>query len=214
MIPIDFFKVNKKNPFPLKDEEALNDLIASLKAYPNLMTKNRIKYDSSSKNKILCGNKRLAALIKIGYEALYEEWIEDCADLSKEEKEALILIDNHHHGAYVLSRVNIKIAKKINLKIDNKPLVIENPTLNIGGSKPPEEPPEIPEIKGPIDTPGNPLIRPVVLNLYLDEATEQDLRDKEIEIRHLFDSTDLAGTIYAAISLIYNNPEKIKDLIP
>ena len=127
---------NKQNPRFLK-ESSFEKLKSKILAYPRLLEKNRITYDSSNKNVIFAGNMRFKTLnyiadnytletIKSAIEdaqqslnihdvdllkysvdvftslietrEIDDSWTQDAAELSEEEKQAFIIIDNVSDG--------------------------------------------------------------------------------------------------------------------
>lgn len=98
-INIDRLKINESNPRFIRDDR-FEQLKKSIREFPNGMKFNRIKYDSSDAMKILAGNMRHKALNALGYKKIPNEWIVDVAELTKEEKERLIIIDNINFGAW------------------------------------------------------------------------------------------------------------------
>jgi len=136
-------KTNAKNPRILKDAR-FKKLLNKVLCYPNLLSKNKLTYDSSDVNTVLGGNQRLATLnyiiksistkqledsVKAAQKALGlenelllnnsiaifteiketksipSEWVQDVQGLSKDEKQAFILIDNLNDGEWDLDEI-------------------------------------------------------------------------------------------------------------
>jgi len=136
-------KTNAKNPRILKDAR-FKKLLNKVLCYPNLLSKNKLTYDSSDVNTVLGGNQRLATLnyivksisikqledsVKTAQKALGlenelllnnsiaifteiketksipSEWVQDVQGLSKDEKQAFILIDNLNDGEWDLDEI-------------------------------------------------------------------------------------------------------------
>ena len=136
-------KTNAKNPRILKDAR-FKKLLNKVLCYPNLLSKNKLTYDSSNVNTVLGGNQRLATLnyiiksisakqledsVKAAQKALGLEnelllnnsiaifteiketksipsdWVQDVQGLSKDEKQAFILIDNLNDGEWNLELI-------------------------------------------------------------------------------------------------------------
>jgi hypothetical protein len=136
-------KTNTKNPRILKNAR-FKKLLNKVLCYPNLLSKNKLTYDSSDVNTVLCGNQRLATLnyivnsistknledsVKTAQKALGlenelllnnsiaifteiketksipSEWVQDVQELSEDEKQAFILIDNLNDGEWDLELI-------------------------------------------------------------------------------------------------------------
>ncbi|MEY3501767.1 MAG: hypothetical protein RL308_3440, partial [Bacteroidota bacterium] len=91
--------LNDSNPRFIKDDK-FEKLCKSIQETPNLLSKVKLKVDFSDGGKVLGGNMRLRALTHLKYKEIPESWVEDCSDLTEEEKRKLIIIDNASFGAW------------------------------------------------------------------------------------------------------------------
>ena len=99
MVNLGKLKLNDSNPRFIKDDK-FEKLCKSIQETPNLLSKVKLKIDFSDGGKVLGGNMRLRALTHLKYKEIPESWIEDCSDLTDEEKRKLIIIDNASFGAW------------------------------------------------------------------------------------------------------------------
>jgi len=99
MVNLSKLKLNDSNPRFIKDDK-FEKLCKSIQETPNLLSKVKLKVDFSDGGKVLGGNMRLRALTHLKYKEIPESWVEDCSDLTEEEKRKLIIIDNASFGAW------------------------------------------------------------------------------------------------------------------
>lgn len=99
MVNLSKLKLNDSNPRFIKDDK-FEKLCKSIQETPNLLSKVKLKVDFSDGGKVLGGNMRLRALTHLKYKEIHESWVEDCSDLTEEEKRKLIIIDNASFGAW------------------------------------------------------------------------------------------------------------------
>lgn len=93
-------KFSKKNPRTI-DQDDLDRLKEKLTKYPKFLKLRPIVYDPSTME-VLGGNQRLRALKELGFKKIPKEWIKSAADLSPEEKDAFMIIDNVSDGEWEL----------------------------------------------------------------------------------------------------------------
>lgn len=108
-VRISDFNLNPDNPRTIT-EKAFVELLKSLLLDPEILSKNKIKYDSTQDNMVLGGNQRLRAIQalderpewheKVGTPKGYipADWVIDCADLTPQQKLKLIILDNSPRG--------------------------------------------------------------------------------------------------------------------
>lgn len=88
---------NPKNPRTISDE-ALEKLKNSINEFPKMMRLRPIIIDS--KNNILGGNQRFFALKLLGFKEIPDEWVMCADDLTKDEIERFIILDNVPFGEF------------------------------------------------------------------------------------------------------------------
>lgn len=88
-------KPNPKNPRIIKDER-FKKLCNSIKEFPKMMRLRPIVIDNDGM--ILGGNMRLRALGYLGYTEIPDDWVAKADDLTKEEIQRFIIVDNVGFG--------------------------------------------------------------------------------------------------------------------
>lgn len=96
-IKLSELKANLDNPRVIHDAE-FKKLCNSIKEFPKMLEKRPIAVDKDYM--VLGGNMRLKALEELGYEEIPSNWIIDVSDLTEEEKERFIIVDNISYGEW------------------------------------------------------------------------------------------------------------------
>ena len=94
---ISEIKLNKKNPRLIKDYK-FEKLKKSITEFPKMLELRPIIIDND--NIILGGNMRYQALKDLGYKELPDNWVKKSSELSEEEKQRFVLIDNVNFGEF------------------------------------------------------------------------------------------------------------------
>jgi hypothetical protein len=96
-IKLSDLKLNEDNPRYIKDTR-FDQLVKSLTEFPKMLSLRPIVIDEDGT--VLAGNMRLRALTKIGYEEVPEEWVRKAADLTPEEQDRFVIMDNENFGSW------------------------------------------------------------------------------------------------------------------
>ena len=94
---ISLIKLNKKNPRLIKDYK-FEKLKKSITEFPKMLELRPIIIDND--NIILGGNMRYQALKDLGYKELPDNWVKKSSELSEEEKQRFIMVDNISYGDF------------------------------------------------------------------------------------------------------------------
>lgn len=94
-IKLASLKPNKKNPRLIKDHR-FQALVKSIKEFPKMMALRPIIYDKTKI--ILAGNMKYRALEHMGMTEIPKEWARAAADLTEEERDRFLIMDNEHMG--------------------------------------------------------------------------------------------------------------------
>lgn len=89
-------KVNPDNPQIFDDIEALKK---SIKEFPKMMELRPMIYDPIT-TCVLGGNKRLTALIELGYKEIPDNWVKSADNLNDDEKKRFVIADNVGFGEW------------------------------------------------------------------------------------------------------------------
>lgn len=96
-ILLSSLKRHPKNPRIIKDAR-FEELKKSLKEFPKMMELRPIVTDE--KGVMLAGNMRHAALVSLGYTSIPRDWVKKAKDLTQEEKDRFMVMDNDHFGEW------------------------------------------------------------------------------------------------------------------
>ncbi len=88
---------NPDNPRTITDKD-FDKLCNSIKEFPKMMEKRPMAIDSHGR--VLGGNMRLRALEKLGYTEIPSNWTIDVSDLTEEEKQRFLVVDNLSFGEW------------------------------------------------------------------------------------------------------------------
>jgi hypothetical protein len=88
---------NPENPRFIKDED-FKKLRRNIRRYPNILSLRPIVILSWHDRKILGGNMRYEGLLAEGYTEVPENWIRSAEELTAEEVQAFIILDNTDFG--------------------------------------------------------------------------------------------------------------------
>ena len=94
---ISEIKLNKKNPRLIKDYK-FEKLKKSISEFSKMLELRPIIIDDQ--NIILGGNMRYQALKDLGYKELPDNWVKKSSELSEEEKQRFIMVDNISYGDF------------------------------------------------------------------------------------------------------------------
>ena len=94
---ISEIKLNKKNPRLIKGDK-FEKLKKSITEFPKMLELRPIIIDND--NIILGGNMRYQALKDLGYKELPDNWVKKSSELSEEEKQRFIMVDNISYGDF------------------------------------------------------------------------------------------------------------------
>lgn len=112
VIKLSSLKENGKNPRIIKDA-SFAQLKQSITEFPKMMELRPIIVDEQ--NRILAGRQRRAALVDLGYKEIPRKWVKKATELTDEEKQRFMLMDNHHAGdwdyAVLAKEWNLDLAK-------------------------------------------------------------------------------------------------------
>lgn len=97
MIKLKDIKPNPDNPRLIRDEK-FTKLLNSIKEFPKMMELRPIVVDNDGM--ILGGNMRYKALKELGYKEIKKEWVKRADDLTPEEVERFIVVDNVGFGEW------------------------------------------------------------------------------------------------------------------
>ena len=111
-------KINPDNPFPAKSDADVIDLSEKIKRDPEFLSPRPIVYDSSNKNLVLGGNKRLAALDLLKYDDIPDKWLFDAKDWDAEKKRRFIFADNYNIGSWKVDFTTSEEIEEWNIKFD------------------------------------------------------------------------------------------------
>lgn len=98
-IDLDSLYANPNNPRIIKDHR-YQKLCDNLRKYPNLMSMRPIVVESRKNRMILGGNMRHSGLKEIGYKKVPESWVKYADELTPEECQAFIILDNVGFGEW------------------------------------------------------------------------------------------------------------------
>lgn len=100
MIPITKFKFHEFNPRVISDHD-LERLKNSIKGFNKMMKLRPMVVEKHRGNyRVLGGNRRLQALIALGYEEIPDEWVIITAGLTPKERKEFMIKDNTHYGEW------------------------------------------------------------------------------------------------------------------
>lgn len=91
-------KLNENNPRYIKTER-FEKLKQSIKEFPKMLELRPIIYDPDTMN-VLGGNMRLRALLELDYQTIPKNWTKPATELTEEEKERFIVVDNIGFGEW------------------------------------------------------------------------------------------------------------------
>lgn len=90
-------KINPDNPRIIKDDQ-FEKLKQSIREFPKMMELRPIIIDSNGI--IIAGNMRYRALIDLGFKDIPDSWVKKADDLTPEELERFIIVDNVAFGQF------------------------------------------------------------------------------------------------------------------
>jgi hypothetical protein len=90
-------KINPKNPRICKDDRFMK-LVKSIEEFPKMLKLRPIVVDGD--NMVLGGNMRLKALQYLKYKEIPDEWVKRADELTDEEKQRFIAVDNVGFGEW------------------------------------------------------------------------------------------------------------------
>ena len=90
--------LNDENPRYIKDER-YQKLKQSISEFPKMLELRPIIYNPENKE-VLGGNMRLRALIDLKYKEIPEKWVKPADQLTEEEKQRFIIVDNIGFGEW------------------------------------------------------------------------------------------------------------------
>lgn len=96
LMSVKELQLNDDNPRHIKDAR-FQKLIHNLQTYPKFLQLRPIVYDDKDGNKVLGGNMRLRGAVHLGWK---EVPALPASELSAEEKEAFIILDNQDFGEW------------------------------------------------------------------------------------------------------------------
>ena len=96
-INLNQLRLNEENPFPA-DDDSIADLAIKIERDTEYLVARPIVYDSSDDGLILGGNKRYAALLKLGFQEVDSSWVMDAKDWDDDKKRRFIFADNYNIG--------------------------------------------------------------------------------------------------------------------
>ena len=94
-VKLSDYRINQTNPVMIRDERFAK-LQESILEFPKMMELRPIIHDETKM--IIGGNQRFAAIIANGMEEAPEGWFRLASDLTEEEIERLIIMDNERFG--------------------------------------------------------------------------------------------------------------------
>jgi len=97
-------KFNKRNPRYIKDYR-YEKLKIQIEEFPKMLQLRPIIYNPENME-ILGGNMRLRALIDLGYTKISNKWTKPANELTEEEKERFIIVDNIGFGEFDYQIIN------------------------------------------------------------------------------------------------------------
>lgn len=97
MIKLSSIKPNPNNPRTIKDEK-FDKLVKSIREFPKMMALRPMVVDKDGI--LLGGNMRYKALVAIGYTEIDESWIRRAEDLTPEEINRFVIVDNVSFGEF------------------------------------------------------------------------------------------------------------------
>ena len=89
--------INPDNPRIIKDDR-FKKLVKSIQEFPKMMKLRPIVVDAEGM--ILGGNMRFKALKELGYKEVPDEWVKYDGELTDEEKQRFIAVDNVPFGEW------------------------------------------------------------------------------------------------------------------
>jgi hypothetical protein len=98
-IRLDKITPNPNNPRIINDHR-LDKLCDNIRKYPKLLEVRPIVVESRRNPVILGGNMRHRALLEIGYTTIPESWVKYADELTPEERQAFIILDNVGFGEW------------------------------------------------------------------------------------------------------------------
>lgn len=90
---------NPNNPRIIRDNK-LQQLCNNIAKFPKLMAIRPIVVESRANPVIIGGNMRYRALIELGYTEIPAEWVRYADELTAEERQAFIILDNQPFGEW------------------------------------------------------------------------------------------------------------------
>lgn len=90
-------RINPKNPRYIKDDQ-MQRLKENIKGFLKMMKLRPIIIDNN--NIIIGGNMRYLAMVALGYKEIPEGWVVKASDLTEEEREKFIILDNVPFGNF------------------------------------------------------------------------------------------------------------------
>lgn len=97
MIKVSDINTNPNNPRIIKDGK-FEKLKQSIQQLPKMLELRPIVVDDN--NTVLGGNMRLRALIDLGYTEIPDEWVKSASELTEEERQRFIIVDNLGYGEW------------------------------------------------------------------------------------------------------------------
>ncbi len=98
-VKLTLLKPNKENPRIIRDAN-WKRLLSTIEKYPHFLAKRPIIIDSWDNPVVIAGNMRFKALKALKHKEVPEEWIRAADDLTAEEKQAFIILDNTNAGEW------------------------------------------------------------------------------------------------------------------
>ena len=107
MIKLTDIFLNPNNPRVIKDWR-FEKLCDNIRRFPKLLSLRPIVAESRKHPVILGGNMRYKALQAIGYEKIDPSWVKYADELTPEERQAFIILDNMDYGEWDYEALNIQ----------------------------------------------------------------------------------------------------------
>jgi ParB-like chromosome segregation protein Spo0J len=96
-VKLSAIHINPNNPRLIKDDR-FKKLCKSIEEFPKMMKLRPIIVDADGM--ILGGNMRFKALQELKYKDIPDEWVKRDGELTDEEKQRFIIVDNIDHGEW------------------------------------------------------------------------------------------------------------------
>jgi len=98
-IQLGQLRPNPNNPRVIRDDK-LQQLCNNIAKYPRLISIRPIVVESRKNPVIIGGNMRYRALCELGYKEIPEAWVRYADELTPEERQAFIILDNQPFGEW------------------------------------------------------------------------------------------------------------------